>query len=128
MIGVDTNVLVRLLTRDDEAQYQEARTLFESNSVFLANTVLLETEWVLRYSYSFSPEEIYNALVLVLGLPNVASADVKQLRLALECHRQGMDFADALHCTNSPTDSFHTFDKRFYKKAQSLLTGVILHS
>ena len=128
MIGVDTNVLVRLLTRDDEAQYQEARKLFESSCVFLGNTVLLETEWVLRYSYNFSTEEIDKALSLVLGLSNVVVADVKLLKLALECHRQGMDFADALHRVSSPTNSFHTFDRRFHKKAKSLLTGVVLHS
>ena len=128
MIGVDTNVLVRLLTRDDEAQYQEARKLFESPCVFVTNTVLLETEWVLRYSYGFSTEEINNALRLVLGLSNVTLTDAKIVKLALECHRQGMDFADALHRTSSPTDSFHTFDKRFHNKAKSLLTGVVLHS
>ena len=127
MIGVDTNVLVRFLTRDDEAQFLEARRLFGSPRVFLTNTVLLETEWVLRYSYGFTTEEINNALRLVVGLPNIAVTDVKQLKLALECHRQGMDFADALHRVSSLTDSFHTFDRRFHKKALTLLPGVVLH-
>jgi predicted nucleic-acid-binding protein len=58
MIALDTNVIVRLLTRDDEAQYQHAFRAVSSNEVFLAETVLLETEWVLRHAYGFSMNEI----------------------------------------------------------------------
>ncbi|MCP5410517.1 MAG: PIN domain-containing protein, partial [Chromatiaceae bacterium] len=51
MIGVDTNVLVRLLTRDDEAQFRKALKLFQQEEIFIPKTVFLETEWVLRYAY-----------------------------------------------------------------------------
>ena len=50
-IAIDTNILVRFLTHDDEQQYQEAYTLFQSPCIYLATTVFLETEWVLRYAY-----------------------------------------------------------------------------
>jgi predicted nucleic-acid-binding protein len=56
--AVDTNVIVRLLTRDDEAQFQKARKIFSSHDVFIPNTVLMETEWVLRFAYRFEPTEI----------------------------------------------------------------------
>ena len=51
MIAVDTNVLVRLLTGDDPAQTQRSVELFAQESILIPKTVLLETEWVLRYSY-----------------------------------------------------------------------------
>ena len=51
MTAVDTNLLVRLLTRDDEAQYRRAYTVFGSGPVLITDTVWLETEWVLRYAH-----------------------------------------------------------------------------
>lgn len=51
MIAVDTNIVIRFLTRDDEQQYQQAYALFQHYQISIANTVFLETEWVLRYAY-----------------------------------------------------------------------------
>jgi len=63
MIAVDTNVIVRFLTKDDEAQYQKAYRIFaESAQLFIPTTVILETEWVLRFSYRFSSDRIGYAL------------------------------------------------------------------
>jgi len=62
MIGIDTNVLVRFLTADDQKQYQQARQLFTTEKVFIADTVWLETEWVLRYSYDYTASQVGSAL------------------------------------------------------------------
>ncbi|ASC69917.1 hypothetical protein XM38_008470 [Halomicronema hongdechloris C2206] len=49
MIGLDTNILVRYLTRDDEQQWQQAADLIQQNQpCFIANIVLCELVWVLR--------------------------------------------------------------------------------
>ena len=53
MLGLDTNVLVRYLVRDDEAQFEKASRLIKreigvGEAVFVSLPVLLETEWVLR--------------------------------------------------------------------------------
>ena len=53
MIGLDTNVLVRFLVRDDEDQFERARKLIrrqaqDGQPVRISLLVLLETEWVLR--------------------------------------------------------------------------------
>ncbi|HCF30315.1 MAG TPA: twitching motility protein PilT, partial [Cyanobacteria bacterium UBA11049] len=46
--GLDTNVLVRYLIRDDESQWQQASELIESGQLcFVANIVLCELVWVL---------------------------------------------------------------------------------
>ena len=51
MIAVDTNVIVRLLTGDEPRQSEQARLLFDRETIFLPKTVLLEAEWVLRRLY-----------------------------------------------------------------------------
>jgi predicted nucleic-acid-binding protein len=47
MVAVDTNIIVRLLTQDDEAQYQKSLEIFQTQTIFIPDTVILETEWVL---------------------------------------------------------------------------------
>jgi predicted nucleic acid-binding protein len=56
MIAVDINVLVRFLVRDDAMQATRAAALTRADEIWVSKTVLLETEWVLRSLYGFSPE------------------------------------------------------------------------
>jgi len=121
MIGIDTNILVRFLTQDDEAQYQKALHLFLQQEIFISDTVWLETEWVLRYTYSFNYQNICEAFLKVLGLPNVKVNDVEKINQAIELHEQGLDFADALHWLNNQHClTFATFDQKLIKKAKKL--------
>lgn len=126
MIAIDTNIVVRFLTRDDEAQYQKAYKVFAaSESIFIPKTVILETEWVLRFSYKFSSERIVFALSNLLGLENIISENKELIIIALQWHEQGMDFADALHLSFSlHTQNFLSFDKQMIKKATSLNVGI----
>lgn len=118
MIAVDTNVLVRLLTGDDPAQTRLAADLFAQESIFIPKTVLLETEWVLRYSYELSPTVILTAYRKLLGLPQVAVEDNNALVEALARYEEGMDFAAALHLASmGEADQFATFDARLKKRA-----------
>lgn len=73
MIGIDTNLLVRLFTNDDVSQASYARKLIENNRVFIAKSILLETEWVLRYTYELNSEVIYKAFEKLLGLPHITT-------------------------------------------------------
>ncbi len=121
MISVDTNILVRILTKDDDLQLHKALSLFENNDIFIADTVILETEWVLRYAYEFSSFDINQSLMRLLGLPQVHLSHPRQMADALGWHRQGLDFADALHLSNSPVqDVFMTFDRQFITRAGQL--------
>jgi predicted nucleic-acid-binding protein len=118
MIGVDTNVLVRLLTGDDPDQAGRAANLFARESIFIPKTVLLETEWVLRYSYELPPRVVLAAFRNVLGLPQVVVEDSGALVEALARYEDGMDFADALHLASArKADGFATFDTRLKKRA-----------
>jgi len=128
MIAADTNILVRYLTNDDPIQAKRAlEILNKPEEIFIAKTVLLEMEWVLRSVYEFKPPEIDKAMLQILGLPNVVPEFPEQIALALEYYRQGMDFADALHLVaNSEVKQFYTFDNAFVKKAENVLPRVTL--
>jgi predicted nucleic-acid-binding protein len=120
VIAADTNVIVRLLTGDEPRQSDQARRLFEANTIFLPKTVLLEAEWVLRRLYRLDRLPINKALDDLLSLPNVKAEDESLLRQALAWNRDGMDFADALHLAVSRgAERFATFDRRMIKSAAS---------
>ena len=126
MIAVDTNVLVRLLTGDDPAQTQRAAELFAQESILVPKTVLLETEWVLRYSYELSPTVILTAFRKVLGLPQVTVEDGNALVEALARYEEGMDFADALHlCRSTHCENFLTFDRKLVKASRALCYATV---
>ncbi len=121
MIAIDTNIIVRFLTQDDEYQFKKSLALFEKHNIFIANTVILETEWVLRYAYNFAPEKISMALSKLFGLPNVHLSNPALIAQAIEWHNQGMDFADALHLSQCQQyNQLFTFDKKFINKAKGL--------
>ena len=121
MIAVDTNIIVRLLARDDEKQFQKAYATFKKEAVFISDTVFLETEWVLRFAYNFRPSAINSAFKKLLGLPNVRVANPEILAKAIKWHAAGLDFADSLHLAKSQDAvKFLTFDAKFIKKAKGL--------
>ena len=97
MLAVDTNVIVRYLTRDDPEQFARASALIRSEDVFICTTVLLECEWVLRGAYRYSRDRIAEALRALGSLPRVTLEDQARTFTALSWFANGMDFADALH-------------------------------
>lgn len=118
MHAVDTNVLVRLLTGDDAEQTRRAAALFQKESIFIAKTVLLETEWVLRRLYGLKCETVTGALRKLSGLANVTIEHPLAVTLALQWCDGGMDFADALHVASSHgAEKFATFDAQLKKSA-----------
>lgn len=102
MLGVDTNVLVRFLVRDDEAQFDKARKLIkrEANagqSVLISLLVLLETEWVLRSRYSLTKTEIIGAISALLDTTEIQFEDETNVEQALFIWKNNTaDFADCL--------------------------------
>ncbi|NEO93432.1 MAG: type II toxin-antitoxin system VapC family toxin [Moorea sp. SIO3G5] len=121
MIAVDTNVVVRLLTQDDQLQFNKSVEIFRKQEVFIPDTVILETEWVLRFAYKFKPAAICQGLRNLFGLPNVHLANPSLMAQVIQWHENGLDFADAFHLALSQHCSeFYTFDQKFAKKAQGL--------
>ncbi len=122
MVAIDANILVRLVTCDDDAQAKRAVALFEREAIYVAKTVLLETEWVLRFSYELSRPAILNVLKNAVGLPQVTVEDSPAVAEALGLFEAGMDFADALHLVSGrEATQFATFDERLRKLADTVV-------
>lgn len=111
MVAIDTNVVVRLLVNDDPAQTKRAAALVKNNDMFIAKTVILETEWVLRGAYKLDRGRVNMAMRAFLSLERLLVEDEEAVFRALDAHAEGVDFADALHVASSRrADSFATFD------------------
>lgn len=109
------------MTQDDELQYQKSREIFQTHDVFIPDTVILETEWVLRFAYKFKPPEICFTFRKLFGLPNVYLVNWILVHRALEWHENGLDFADAFHLAQSQhLDRLYSFDEKFINKANGL--------
>jgi len=122
MLAVDTNVVLRYLVEDDDAQSARARVIVEGDPVFVAPTVVLECEWVLRSLYGFQRIHVANALEAFCAVPNVTVGEAEAVSRALRLARRGMDFADALHLASAAhCAAFVTFDKRLVRKAKGLI-------
>jgi predicted nucleic-acid-binding protein len=127
VLAVDTNVLVRFLARDDADQVAQADDLFRRDHIWIPKTVLLETEWVLRDSYSFDRNRIRSDLRALLGRPTTHAEDEEAVSDALDWYAAGMDFADALHLASSQTaDQFATFDRKLAARAAKLTSAKVL--
>ena len=127
MLAVDTNVLVRLLARDNREQAAAAAALFKRDSIWIAKTVLLETEWVLRNGYDFEDAAIAQAFKSALSLENVTAEGSHAVANALALTSHGLDFADALHLSSRPAGAtFVSFDRKLVRRAASAgITGVV---
>jgi predicted nucleic-acid-binding protein len=112
VIAVDTNVLVRFLTRDDAAQATAAERLFAEAEILLLTSMLVETEWVLRASYRWPRSAINTALAGLVRLERVSIGHPMAVDWALARHAEGADLADMLHLVAaSGADAFATFDQ-----------------
>jgi predicted nucleic-acid-binding protein len=122
MIALDTNVLVRFLVAgDDPAQAAQANAVFESGSVLVLGSVLLETAWVLRKSFGFDRRQIAMAFRLLSRLANVRVENLALVTRALGWVENGVDIADAMHLAALPAGAeFVTFDRALVRRAAKL--------
>ena len=87
--------------------------MVDSEALFVPLTVLLEFEWVMRGFYNAEPESFCRAAEHLLGMPQVTVERWEAVKDAVDLHRRGLDFADALHWACSRhCETFLTFDDR----------------
>lgn len=102
MLGIDTNVLVRYLVKDDEAQFEKAQKLIKrevaaGRRVFIGQLVLLETEWVLRSRYGLPKNQLIETISCLLDTADIQFEDEPAIEEALFTWKDAAaDFADCL--------------------------------
>jgi predicted nucleic-acid-binding protein len=133
MIAVDTNVLARFYCDDPddpEAKRQRPlarRVILESPALFVPLTVVLELEWVTRGFYEVEPEAFCQAITHLLGMPHVTVERWEAVKDAVDLHRKGFDFADALHwACSGACERFVTFDDRRLARRLGLMPEIAL--
>lgn len=100
MIGLDTNLLVRLLLQDDQSQARAVERVLvrarrERTPLFVADLVLCELVWVLARRARVPRKAIADAVERILDTDLITVADPGVARRALAAYREGAgDFAD----------------------------------
>ena len=102
MLGLDTNVILRLLLDDDPAQKKRVsraieRAKTEGLPVMLALAVVLELEWVLRSSANMTKAQVLGIFRLLLESYDVQIENEKVLEEAIHTYQHAtVDFAECL--------------------------------
>ncbi len=97
MRAVDTNVLVRLITRDDAKQVAVAEA-FVARGAWVPHLVLAETTWVLTSVYDRGAEEIATAVEMLLNHQHLTLQDSDAVAAAVASFRKrpALGFSDCL--------------------------------
>jgi len=130
MLGLDTNVVLRYLVRDDEAAFQISQRLLHSiamsgDTVMIGTPVLLECEWVLRSRYKLPKNQITSLFDGLLSAREVVFDDEAVVETALKNWKgSAADFAECVivaHYLKAGCGTVATFDKK-----ASVLPGAML--
>jgi predicted nucleic-acid-binding protein len=115
-ITVDTNVLVRYLTWDDEQQAMAAANAIEAaDEIVVPTIVLCEVVWVLSRAYRYAGAEIVGIL-RSLGDMRAVEIERPAAEAGIAMLARGGDFADGVvryEADRAKCDRLVTFDQRF---------------
>ena len=97
MRAVDTNLLVRLIARDDPKQVLAAEAFVKSGA-WVSHLVLMETVWVLSTVYGLGHRELVMAVEMLLRHERLGIQNAGTVSAALERYRQKpkLGFSDCL--------------------------------
>lgn len=97
MRAVDTNVLVRLIARDDSRQTASAESFIEKGA-WVSVLALAEAIWVLATVYELSPADLARAIEMLLNHQDLLVQDSETVAGALELFRAkpALGFSDCL--------------------------------
>ncbi len=130
MYGLDTNVLIRYLLRDDPVQAEQARAMIESavqsgEPVVICLLTMLESEWVLRSCASLDKKAVISTFRMLLETRDIIIEQEETLEEALYLYENNnTDFADCIMAARYARlgcSAMLTFDKK-----ASQLPGVVV--
>jgi len=133
VLGVDSNVLVRFFTRDDQKQFEQANRLFEraqDHSLWLSVIVLVEVNWTLRRVYKHRVADVLQALEDLVHTRQFVIEDRENVTRAIAIARATRaDFSDALVALRNDVDGCPqtaTFDRDALDIEQMTPVGELL--
>jgi predicted nucleic-acid-binding protein len=124
LIGLDTNVLIRLLTGDDPVAQATARAFIQRSCsadvpAYVNRIVLVETVWVLESTYAYTHRQVAEAIDALLRTSTIETEQSDSVWSALRAYRQGADFADAMIAdvnVRAGCSKTMTFDRKAAKR------------
>lgn len=118
-VNLDTNILLRLIVGDDEAQQKSALDVLEAaETVVISVHALCEFSWVLDRRYGASRNDIAAAIRGILSIRNVV-ANRPAIEAGLSVLEAGGDFADGVIAFDGKwlgAETFVSFDKKAVKR------------
>jgi predicted nucleic-acid-binding protein len=121
MIAVDTNVLARLVLRDDDEQFAKAQQLFDryadtAGAIWVSDVVLVELTWVLHWAAGHDRADIARVIDALAHNATVRLESPAAVRTAVRLYEAGpADFADcllAVQAGEAGAEALHTFDRK----------------
>ena len=124
MIGADTNVLLRLIVRDNLPQHELAKSFFAERSAgdpaYISMIVMTECAWLLRKKYGYTKDQIADVVAALLESPDLVIERGGMIAEAAERSRQPkVGFVDALIAQlagNEGCSATYTFDRDAAKR------------
>lgn len=122
-VFVDSNVLIRFITRDVEEQYQEARNFFESIeerevNALVSILVINEVVWILEKFYNIKRRIFLPQLIKLLILKNIKIIEAEKELIAKVLEKmikRKQDFTDIYLTQIAKKDQIFSFDQDFEK-------------
>ena len=119
MRAVDTNVIVRLIVRDDAVQTQKAEA-FIADGAWVSALVLAESIWVLESIYGLNKTQIHTTVSMLLEHQQLVMQETDVIRSALKDYaaNTGVSFTDCLVVSIAKKNGHTpvgTFDKKLAK-------------
>ena len=133
MIGLDTNVLVRYIVRDDKKQAMAATRLIEKHCTeetpgFVSQLVLAELFWVLSRGYEYPKAVLVSVLTQLLSAVELQVETAEDVWTALRAYESGpAEFADYLIGLRGRAygcETTITFDKKAAKSNMHTLVSI----
>lgn len=128
-LSADTNVLLRYVLRDDEAQFRAVQPLLEGeNAFYISNIVFCELVWTLRRAYKIPRGDVAAVVRTLVGM-DTTRCDTEAVGIALALMENGGDFSDAMvavEAARSGASCLYTFDRGFARRADPAVCRVEL--
>ena len=123
MIGLDTNVFVRILFQDPEAPGQSdlarglvLKSIEGGSEIYINTTTLVETIWVFQSAYNASKTHLLKILEEVNSSPHIILENPVQVGKAIAAYKTGRgDFSDYLIGSinfGADCETTYTFDRK----------------